>query len=949
MKANTKITQEQARLAEANAGEVRWRQWGPYLSERQWGTVREDYSPHGNAWEHLPHDHARSRAYRWGEDGIAGVSDDQQRLCLALAVWNGKDPILKERLFGLTNSEGNHGEDVKELYYYLDATPTHSYLRMLYKYPQREYPYTRLVEENRSRSKEQPEFELLDTGVFDDDRYFDVFVEYAKAGPEDLLMRITVHNRGPESARITVLPQLWFRNTWSWKPGQAKPSLRAETESSVIASHPELGVYRLLAESLPRTGPVRQGVNGDAQTGPELIFCDNETNVGRLYGQEGAQGYFKDAFHEFVVAGKEDAVNPARHGTKAGAVYRLDILPGDAATIRLRLTHDAHSTPATAAAETGTPDEGAYRSVPRTLSPLDTEFEAIVDQQAREADAFYAELQKDLQDPDSRSVQRQALAGMIWSKQFFYYDVPEWINGDPGQFPPPPGRKLGRNREWTHLNNADILSMPDKWEYPWYAAWDLAFHCIPLALVDAEFAKSQLVLLTREWYMHPNGQLPAYEWAFGDVNPPVHAWATWRVFQIDRKHRGGEGDLAFLERVFHKLMLNFTWWVNRKDTQGRNIFQGGFLGLDNIGVFDRSAPLPTGGFINQADGTSWMAMYCLNLMRIALELAKHNKVYEDIATKFFEHFLHIAEAMNNIGEGGLGLWCDKDEFYYDMLNLPSGEMTALKVRSMVGLIPLFAVETLEEDLLDQLPDFAGRLKWFLNYRPDLAQLVSRWNEPGMGQRHLLSLLRGHRMKCLLRRMLDETEFLSDFGIRAISRYHLTHPYEFWSNGTRLSVSYQPAESNSGLFGGNSNWRGPIWMPVNYLIIESLQKFHHYYGDDFKVECPVGSGQFMTLDEVANELARRLARLFLKDEHGERPVLRYHRKLAQDPHFKNYILFHEYFHGDSGRGVGASHQTGWTGLIAKLLKPRKPFSLAGNTKVARPRPGKEQSAKTLARA
>ena len=916
MNLNKSTTAESQRLTEANNGQTNWRRWGPYLSERQWGTVREDYSPHGNAWEYLPHDHARSRAYRWGEDGLAGMSDDQQRLCLSLALWNGHDPILKERLFGLTNNEGNHGEDVKELYYYLDATPTHSYLKMLYKYPQKEFPYGRLVEENRRRGKDQPEFELLDTGIFSDDRYFDVFVEYAKAGPEDLLMVVTVHNRGPERAAVHVLPQLWFRNTWSWKPTSKKPELFALDDNVVGAKHPDLGQYLLTCEGAD-----------------DLVFCDNETNARRLYGQEAAQGYFKDAFHEYVVGGNKSAVNPNRTGTKAGALYRLSIAPGGSAAVRLRLVKEpiAHST-------RGASNVSGNGSAKTCFA----EFDGILAQRRREANEFYAELQKDITDPDACGVQRQALAGMIWSKQFFYYDVPEWLNGDPGQLPPPAERKWGRNREWMHLNNADILSMPDKWEYPWYAAWDLAFHCIPLTLVDPEFAKSQLLLLSREWYMHPNGQLPAYEWAFGDVNPPVHAWATWRVFQMDRKQRGDAGDLTFLERVFHKLMLNFTWWVNRKDTQGRNIFQGGFLGLDNIGVFDRSAPLPTGGFINQADGTSWMAMYSLNLMRIALELAKHNKVYEDIATKFFEHFLHIAEAMNNIGEGGIGLWCDKDEFYYDVLNLPNGEMTPLKVRSMVGLIPLFAVETLDQALLEELPGFASRLKWFLNYRPDLAKLVSRWNEPGTGQRHLLSLLRGHRMKCLLRRMLDETEFLSEFGVRAISRHHLQHPYEFSSNGTRLSVTYQPAESNSGLFGGNSNWRGPIWMPVNYLIIESLQKFHHYYGDEFKVECPTGSGKFLTIQEVTDELARRLSRLFLKDPNGERPVLQYSSKLAKDPHFRDYLLFHEYFHGDSGRGVGASHQTGWTGLIAKLLQPRKAQSVMELTptksSTKAPRPG-----------
>jgi hypothetical protein len=904
-------TAEFARLAAANASKEPWCLWGPYLSERQWGTVREDYSPHGNAWEYFPHDHARSRAYRWGEDGLAGISDDQSRLCLSLALWNGRDPILKERLFGLTNSEGNHGEDAKELYYYLDATPTHSYLKMLYKYPQRTFPYAQLIEENRRRGKDQPEFELLDTGIFDDDRYFDVFVEYAKAGPDDILMLVTVHNRGPETATIHLLPQLWFRNTWSWKDGAAKPELTATKDGGVAARHPELGSYQLYCEG-----------------SPELLFCDNETNVRRLYGQNEAAGHFKDAFNEYVISGNEEAVNPQQAGTKATVHHEVIVPAGGSASVRLRLS-------ATTAASSPTPLNGERAGVrgesggkrPIAGKPF-SDFDATFALRRREADEFYAELQKDIPDPDARLVQRQAFAGMIWSKQFFYYDVPEWIKGDANQPPPPVERKHGRNREWSHLNNADIISMPDKWEYPWYAAWDLAFHCIPLAMVDAEFAKSQLVLLTREWYMHPNGQLPAYEWAFGDVNPPVHAWATWRVFQMDRKQRRAvnpddPGDLAFLERVFHKLMLNFTWWVNRKDAQGRNIFQGGFLGLDNIGVFDRSAPLPTGGFINQADGTSWMAMYSLNLMRIALELARHNPTYQDIATKFFEHFLHIAEAMNNIGDEGIGLWCDKDEFYYDVLNLPNGQSTPLKVRSLVGLIPLFAVEVLESSLLDEVPEFKERLEWFLNSRPDLANLVSRWNEPGMKQRHLLSLLRGHRMKCLLRRMLDETEFLSDFGVRAISRHHLEHPYEFHANGNTMSVGYQPAESNSGLFGGNSNWRGPIWMPVNYLLIESLQKFHHYYGDDFKVECPTGSGQFMTIAEVADELARRLSRLFQKGEDGQRPVLKYHPKLASDPHFKDYVLFHEYFHGDNGRGVGASHQTGWTGLIAKLLQPRTP--------------------------
>jgi Glycosyl hydrolase family 63 C-terminal domain len=882
MSNNGKLTtEENRRLEDDRLGRQSWRRWGPYLSERQWGTVREDYSANGNAWGYLTHDQARSRAYRWGEDGIAGLSDDEQRLCLSLALWNGRDPILKERLFGLTNAEGNHGEDVKELYYYLDATPTNSYLKMLYKYPQREFPYAHLVEENQRRGKDQTEYELLDTGLFDDDRYFDVFVEYAKAAPDDVLMQVTAHNRGPAAAELHLLPQLWFRNTWSWRPGARTPEIRVHAPSVLAAVHPTWSDHYL-------------HVDGNA----ELLFCDNETNARRLFGQKNPLGYFKDGFHDHVIRGRRDATNPQQTGTKAAAHYRLVVPAGGSVSVRLRLT----------------PDHRAEAFL---------HFDAHFTKRKREADEYFAELQREIADADARNVQRQAFAGMIWSKQFFYYDVPEWLKGDPGQPPPPAERRRGRNHEWKHLNNSDVISMPDKWEYPWYAAWDLAFHMIPFALIDPEFAKAQLLLFTREWYMHPNGQLPAYEWAFGDVNPPVHAWATWRVFQIDRKQRGDCGDLAFLERVFHKLMLNFTWWVNRKDAEGRNIFQGGFLGLDNIGVFDRSAPLPTGGFINQADGTSWMAMYCLNLMGIALELALHNPVYEDVATKFFEHFLNIAEAMTSIGgELGVGLWDDEDKFYYDELNLPDGRMLKLKVRSMIGLIPLFAVEVLEPELLAKLPDFSRRLKWFLSHRSDLAALVSRWEEPGRGDRRLLSLLRGSRMKKLLRRMLDETEFLSDYGVRALSRFHKDHPYCFACQGLSHGVEYQPAESTSNLFGGNSNWRGPIWMPVNYLLIESLQKFHHYYGDDFKVECPTGSGKFLTIGQVAEELSRRLTRLFLRDENGRRPVLAYHEKLHSDPHFRDYVLFHEYFHGDTGRGVGASHQTGWTGLVAKLLQPRR---------------------------
>jgi hypothetical protein len=879
---NTALCAERQRLEDDRLGRQPWRRWGPYLSERQWGTVREDYSPDGDAWHYFPHDQARSRAYRWGEDGLAGVSDEKQHLCLALALWNGHDPFLKERLFGLTNPQGNHGEDVKELYYYLDATPTHSYLKMLYKYPQHEFPYARLVEENGRRRREQPEFELRDTGVFEEGRYFDVFVEYAKAAPDDLLLLVTVHNRGPEAAPVHVLPQVWFRNTWSWASGSVRPVLAASDERTVLVRHSELGAYH---------------VHGDGE--PALLFSDNDTNAPRLFESNGTSGYYKDAFHDYLVAGRRDAVNPARTGTKAAFHYPLTVPARGSASVRLRLMN--------------LPEPEPF-----------ARFDEVMDLRRREADEFYADLQADLADADARNVQRQALAGMVWNKQHYGYNVWEWLHGDPAQPPPPPQRRHGRNRDWEHLNNGDILSMPDKWEYPWYAAWDLAFHCVPLALIDPEFAKQQLVLLAREWYMHPNGQMPAYEWNFGDVNPPVQAWAAWRVFQIDRKQRGDCGDLAFLERVFHKLMLNFTWWVNRKDAEGRNVFQGGFLGLDNIGVFDRSRPLPSGGYINQADGTAWMAMYSLSLMRIALELALHDPVYEDIATKFFDHFLQIASAMTRVGGDGrgVGLWDDEDGFYYDQLHLPDGRKIKLKVRSMVGLIPLFAVETLEPELLSRLPEFRRRQEWVLGHRPDLAALVSRWQEPGRGERRLLSLLRGHRMKRLLRRMLDESEFLSDFGVRALSRYHLDHPYSLACHGNTLAVAYRPGESDSSMFGGNSNWRGPVWFPVNYLIIESLQKFHHYYGDDFTIECPTGSGRYTTINGVARELTRRLTRIFLRDEKGRRPVFAESDPHQGDPHFRDHLLFYEYFHGDTGLGLGASHQTGWTGLVAKLLQPRR---------------------------
>ena len=871
---------EQQRLDEIDTAGKPWRRWGTYLSERQWGTVREDYSANGKAWDYLPHDHARSRAYRWGEDGLGGFSDDQQLLCLSVALWNGKDPILKERLFGLTNAQGNHGEDVKELYYYLDATPTCSYARMLYKYPQAAYPYQQLIDENARRGRQNPEFELIDTGLFDDDRYFDVEIEYAKADVEDVLWRITVVNRGPVAARLHVLPQVWFRNTWTWFKDARKPSLAADGQSGVVISHAELGAYQLQFEG-PR----------------ELLFCDNETTARRLFGERDATGFFKDAFDDYVVHGRADAVNPARTGTKAAGLYTVDVAAGGRAVIRVRLR------------------------VGRTGGPSFSDFDTVIAARRQEADRFYAQIHAGVADQECRRVQRQALAGMIWNKQFYRYDVSQWLDGDPTEPPPPPERRHGRNSDWRLLDSADILTMPDNWEYPWFAAWDLAFHCVASALIDPRFAKRQLIQLGREWYMHPNGQFPAYEWNFGAVNPPVHAWAALKIYHLEQR-QAGRGDRAFLERVFHKLMLNFTWWVNRRDTQGRNVFQGGFLGLDNIGVFDRSAPLPTGGFIDQADGTAWMAMYSLNLMRIALELAEDDHAYEDIATKFFEHFLYIAQAMTNIGGGGIGLWDDKDAFYYDVQCMPDGTTRPMRLRSMVGLIPLFAVEVLEADHLERWPGFRARLDWILDHRPQLAALVSRWAEPGQKERRLLSLARAFRMKKILARMLDPDEFLSDYGVRALSRHYLEHPYVFEWGTQRSQVTYTPGESDSGLFGGNSNWRGPIWMPVNYLLIESLRRFDDYYGPGFKVECPTGSGKLLSLGEVANELSRRLLRIFVPGPDGDRPLFGASQKMRKDPNFRDHILFYEYFHGDTGRGLGASHQTGWTGLIATVIDELK---------------------------
>ncbi|GAB3508809.1 glucosidase [Spirosoma knui] len=862
-----------------------WRQWGPYVSDRQWGTVREDYSSNGDAWRYTTHDMARSYTYRWGEDGIAGFCDDKQQLCLALALWNGNDPILKERFFGLTNGEGNHGEDVKELYYYLDGTPSHSYQRMLYKYPQAAFPYQRLVDENKRRTRNDPEFELLDTEIFSDDRYFDVAVEYAKAGPQDVLMVVTVQNRGPETAVLHLLPTLWFRNSWAWGddsdgvPSQ-RPLLSLQTDGSVLAEQSLLGRYVLHAEGQP-----------------EWLFCENESNLARLYDTHIGPQFPKDGINDYVVFGA-NTVNDAQWGTKAAARYVVTVDAQGQVIIRLRLR-----------AQLSTPDQSVDAF---------TDFDRLVGQRKAEADAFYATIQPAQATDDEKLVQRQAFAGMLWNKQFYYYDVARWLSGDPNQPSPPPERAKGRNHSWTQLINANVISMPDKWEYPWYAAWDWAFHCVTLALIDPGFAKQQLMLLTNEWYMHPNGQLPAYEWAFSDVNPPVQAWAAWRIFQLEAQHKPpGDEDVAFLRAVFHKLMLNFTWWVNRKDESGNNIFEGGFLGLDNIGVFDRNAVFPDGSHLEQADGTSWMAMYALNMMRIALELARHDTVYDEMATKFFDHFLYIAGAMTSMAHTNIGLWDETDGFFYDQLRWSDGSVQRLRVRTMVGLIPMFAVEILDDALLKQNPAFVDRMTWFQSHRSDLYHQVSRYTETGIADKRLLSLLRGFRLKALLSRLLDETEFLSPHGVRAVSKIYRNTPYEFRLDSTTFRLTYTPAESNSNMFGGNSNWRGPVWMPVNYLLIESLERFYDYFGDSFTVEFPIGSGQQVTLRTVADELINRLISLFTLDSNGRRAAFGQH-PMYQDPNFRDHVLFYEYFDGDNGRGVGASHQTGWTGLVAELI-------------------------------
>ncbi len=875
------VTAEERRLQDSASRTAHWKRWGPYLAERAWGTVREDYSADGDAWDYFPHEQARSRAYRWNEDGLAGICDRHQFICFALALWNGADPFLKERAFGLTGNQGNHGEDAKEYYFYLDSTPTHSYMRYLYKYPHRAFPYEDLVEQNQQRGRGAPEYELLDTGVFDDNRYFDVFVEYAKGSPEDVLCRITVVNRGPEPARIDLLPTIWFRNTWSWgRDNGPRPILRRSKlngATTIDVLHPALGPRLLVADG-----------------SPDLLFVDNDTNMQRLFDEPNERPFPKDGINDWIVHGAAGTVNPAQEGTKASAHYRLQLGAGESAEVRLRFT----DTP---------PDTG-----------IGSDFDGIFKARAKEADEFYATVIPEALSDDAQSVMRQAFAGLLWSKQFYHYIVQEWLDGDPPYPPPPKERLTGRNSTWPQLYNADVISMPDKWEYPWYAAWDLAFHCVPIALVDSDFAKEQLILLLREWYMHPNGQLPAYEWSFDDVNPPVHAWAAWRVYKIEKKRRG-TGDRQFLERVFHKLLINFTWWVNRKDTQGNNVFQGGFLGLDNIGVFDRSRPLPNGGHIEQSDGTSWMGMYTLNMLAIAMELASEDPVYEDVASKFWEHFLYIAQAMNTIGPDGAGLWNEQDGFFYDVLHKPDGTRFPMKLRSMVGLVPLFAVETLEPEVLARLPGFKKRLEWFIEHRPDLTQHVACMRTPGNQERRLLSIVYADQLRRVLTVMLDEREFLSPYGIRALSRIHLDTPYEVDLDGASHQVQYEPAESTNWMFGGNSNWRGPVWFPVNFLIVEALQRFHYYYGDDFKVECPTGSGRLMTLAQIATEISRRLTRIFLVDADGRRPVHGGIQRFQHDAQWSPYVLFHEYFHGDNGAGLGASHQTGWTGLVAKLLQ------------------------------
>jgi len=880
---------ERKRLDEAREQGLSWKKWGPYLSERQWGTVREDYSESGNAWDYFTHDHARSRAYRWGEDGLAGFSDDKQRLCFALALWNGKDPILKERLFGLTNSEGNHGEDVKEYYFYLDSTPTHSYMKYLYKYPHSAYPYDNLVQTNRTRTREELEYELLDTGVFDHNRYFDVFVEYAKDTPEDILIKLSICNRGEEAVALHVLPTLWFRNTWSWTQGTPKPSLEEADGpggmSVLQASHPELGKRYFVCE-----GEV------------PLLFTENETNTQRLFNKPNSSQYVKDGINNFVVNGQQEAVNPFRTGTKAAAHYQIQLGGGEMKVIRLRLG---------IAMPPEVPDS-------KSSATFGKHFDEVMAGRLREADSFYAAITPPSVGKDESCVMRQSMAGMLWTKQYYYFDLDKWLE-EHGADPLIPGKSTHlRNRQWYHMLNDDVISMPDKWEYPWYAAWDLAFHCVALTAVDPDFAKKQLELMLHDMYLHPNGQIPAYEWNFGDVNPPVHAWATWLVYQSDKQLRG-TGDIAFLKLAFNKLVLNFTWWVNRKDPGGRNVFEGGFLGLDNIGVFDRSAPLPTGGYLEQADGTAWMALFSQNMLDIALELAEHDPVYEEMALKFLQHFLWIGAAMDRVGEHHDEMWDEEDGFFYDLLRLPDGTATRLRVRSMVGLLPLCASTVFDKEVAERFPALQDRARKFLRHHPELSTTISPPTKLGVKDRRLLSILDEGKLRRVLSKLLDEQEFLSPHGIRSLSRYHRDHPYVFKVHGEEYRVDYLPAESNTGMFGGNSNWRGPIWMPVNILIIRALLNLYAYYGNEFTVECPTGSGTHMNLFEVSREISKRLSGIFLRNEQGVRPVYGGATTLQSNPHWRDQILFYEYFHGDSGAGLGASHQTGWTGVVGRLIQ------------------------------
>ncbi|WP_447640428.1 MULTISPECIES: MGH1-like glycoside hydrolase domain-containing protein [Chitinophagaceae] len=868
------MNKEKERLAQP-----KWKTWGPYISNRQWGTVREDYSSNGDAWHFTTYEMGISKAWRWGEDAIGGICDDNQILCFAPAFWNRKDPIIKERFFGLNNTEGNHGEDVKELFYYLDSSPTHSYMKMLYKYPQDAFPYQQLRDVSKTLTVNDPEFELLDTGIFNDNKYFDIFIEYAKADANDILIKLTIHNRNKDAAAITVLPMLWFRNRWDWGHDDTKPTITAHKENRIDIFQKNLGNWYLYYQD---------------EDLHKLLFCENETNNVKLYNSPNKTRYTKDGVNEYVVHNNVDAIDASESGTKAAIKYDFNIEGEQSVTLKLRLKNS------------------------EDINPFD-DFDMVFEERLSETNDFYNEIQAVVKNEEERLIQRQAFAGLLWNKQFYYYNVPRWLHGDPGNPVPPEGHTTSRNMDWTNIDNHDILSVPDKWEFPWYACWDSAFHCVAFALIDIAFAKAQLILFTREWYMHPNGQLPAYEWNFSDTNPPVHAWATLEVYRLDAYFNNGVGDRDFLESVFHKLLFNFTWWVNRKDKDGSNIFSGGFLGLDNIGVFDRSAALPNGAEMEQSDGTSWMAMYALNMLRMSLDLANDNQVYSDLATKFFEHFLYIAGAlMNTLGIKDTGLWDEQDEFFYDQIKVPNQDPIIIRLKSLVGLIPLFAVEVIEDKTLKKLPDFAARMRWFLNHREDLAKLVSRWDQKGAGEMHLLSLLRGHRTKRLLSRMLDPNEFLSDYGIRSLSKIYEEHPYQLNLGGNNLSVRYSPAESTDGIFGGNSNWRGPIWFPINYMIIESLLHFHQYYSDDFRVEFPTNSGHHTDLRTIALTLTDRLLDMFKKDKNGYRPIYGESKIRQQDPHFRDLITFNEYFNGDNGKGLGASHQTGWTGLVTNLI-------------------------------